>query len=117
MRVEGERLVSLDMGQDQPLQTLGDDGCECNWAVVLVANSSFFFFLLLFVLLCNRMIMADFRQDGVDYIRDRLDNVVKTCESCATQALSTFPGPPMGLYAQNPFHFLRLYGQWLVAGN
>ena len=32
-----------DVVENQPFQALGDDGCECNWAVVLVADGGRFF--------------------------------------------------------------------------
>lgn len=38
VRVEGGRQVVLAIVQDQLFQALGDDECEYNWVVVLVAN-------------------------------------------------------------------------------
>ena len=45
----------------------------------------------------TRMMLANFRQAGmVDCVRERLKIVVKTCESCAAQVLSTFLKTPSG---------------------
>ena len=38
VRVEGGREAGPDVVENQPFQALGDDGCECNWEVVLVAE-------------------------------------------------------------------------------
>ena len=38
VRVEGGREAGPDVVENKPFQALGDDGCECNWEVVLVAD-------------------------------------------------------------------------------